>query len=130
MYTTTAPVCIPSSARSSSMSSNDSLSGSPRGSSTPASSCAWPSWPSGKSFGSPPSSFISDEDLFGDDFFGSIPLLEEAPAPPRMHVMPQPPAAPLQPLYASPKHRSSSKSQRRNSKPMEAISETPSKGPE
>lgn len=78
-----------------------------------------------------PSSYISDEDLFGDDFLGGAPLLEQAPAPPRVPPMPEQIAQPLLPLYASPKkRRSSSKKQRRESKPMEPISESPEKAPE
>jgi hypothetical protein len=94
------------------------------------SSCAYPSWPSGFSLGSrsTPSSFISDEDLFGEDFEDSCRFLTEAPAPPRQpqvqafHVLP--------PLYAQKKpkterRRSSDKKQRRTSKPMTPISESP-----
>lgn len=96
-------------------------------------SCAYPSWPTGSSLGyrSTPSSFISDADLFGDDFDedDSCPYLTEAPAPPRQPPMAQ--AFPvLPPLYAqkkpkSERRRSSGKKQRRTSKPMTPISESP-----
>ncbi|KAF2706790.1 hypothetical protein K504DRAFT_66760 [Pleomassaria siparia CBS 279.74] len=93
------------------------------------SACAYPSWPAGKSleYRNTPSSFISDEDLFGDDFEDG--LLHEAPAPPRQPPMAQ--AFPiLPPLYASEKpkkqrRRSSGRKQRRPSKPMSVISESP-----
>ncbi|KAF2029374.1 hypothetical protein EK21DRAFT_89791 [Setomelanomma holmii] len=97
------------------------------------SSCAYPSWPTGSSLGyrSTPSSFISDADLFGEDFDDedSCPFLTEAPAPPRQPPMAQ--AFPiLPPLYAqkkpkSERRRSSGKKQRRTSKPMTPISESP-----
>jgi len=97
------------------------------------SSCAYPSWPSGTSLGyrSTPSSFISDADLFGEDFDDedACPFLTEAPAPPRQPPMAQ--AFPvLPPLYAqkkakSERRRSSGKKQRRTSKPMTPISESP-----
>ncbi|KAF4306650.1 hypothetical protein GTA08_BOTSDO05449 [Botryosphaeria dothidea] len=120
-----------------SMASNSSsFSSSPRdisGSSPYSSSsqCSHPNWPN--SFGSgmyrnnTPSSYISDEDLFGEDLFGATPLLEEAPAPPRMPPMPEPVAQPLLPLYATPKksRRASSKKQRRPSK-LAPIAESPS----
>ncbi|KAI8941419.1 hypothetical protein NX059_002641 [Plenodomus lindquistii] len=97
------------------------------------SSCAYPSWPTGPSLGyrSTPSSYISDEDLFGEDFdddFGCR-FLHEAPAPPRVPPMAQ--AFPvLPPLYApkkakSERRRSSGRKQRRTSKPMTPISESP-----
>ncbi|KAH8731246.1 hypothetical protein GQ44DRAFT_643607 [Phaeosphaeriaceae sp. PMI808] len=96
-------------------------------------SCAYPSWPTGSSLGyrSTPSSFISDADLFGDDFEDddACHFLTEAPAPPRQPPMPQ--AFPvLPPLYAQKKpkaerRRSSGKKQRRTSKPMTPISESP-----
>ncbi|ORY15568.1 hypothetical protein BCR34DRAFT_170397 [Clohesyomyces aquaticus] len=97
------------------------------------STCAYPSWPTGNSleYRSTPSSFISDADLFGDDFddeFAS-PFLEEAPAPPRQPPMAQ--AFPvLPPLYAPEKpkkerRRSSGRKTRRPSKPMTPISESP-----
>jgi hypothetical protein len=100
--------------------------------STRGSTCAYPSWPEGRSlqYGSCPSSFISDEDLFFDELDG--PLLKEAPAPPRQPPVTQ--AFPvLPPLYptekAKPKsnktRRSSSRKQRRSSKPMTPISESP-----
>ncbi|EOD47085.1 hypothetical protein GTA08_BOTSDO05449 [Neofusicoccum parvum] len=121
-------------------SNSSSLSSSPRdisGSSPSGYSCAYPSWPTGNCFGSgayrnnTPSSYISDEDLFGDDLLGGAPLLEEAPAPPRVPQMPQQVAQPLLPLYATPKkRRASSKKQRRPSKPMSPISESPEKAPE
>ena len=93
------------------------------------SACAYPSWPTGKSleYRSTPSSFISDEDLFGDDIEDCI--LHEAPAPPRQPPMAQ--AFPLlPPLYAAEKpkkqrRRSSGRKQRRPSKPMSVISESP-----
>lgn len=96
------------------------------------SSCAYPSWPTGSSLGyrSTPSSFISDADLFGEDFDDEeFPYLTEAPAPPRQPPMAQ--AFPvLLPLYAQKKpkgerRRSSGKKQRRTSKPMTPISESP-----
>jgi hypothetical protein len=97
------------------------------------SSCAYPSWPTGASLGyrSTPSSFISDADLFGDDLDDddSCRYLTEAPAPPRQPPMAQ--AFPvLPPLYAQKKpkgerRRSSGKKQRRTSKPMSVISESP-----
>ncbi|KAF2791161.1 hypothetical protein K505DRAFT_69355 [Melanomma pulvis-pyrius CBS 109.77] len=110
-----------------SMYSHDGASCSQQGST---SACAYPSWPTGKSleYRSTPSSFISDEDLFGDDFEDSL-LLQEAPAPPRQPPMAQ--AFPiLPPLYASEKpkkqrRRSSGRKQRRPSKPMSVISESP-----
>ncbi|CAI6245233.1 unnamed protein product [Periconia digitata] len=97
------------------------------------STCAYPSWPTGSSLGyrSPPSSFISDADLFGDD----LDDLLEAPAPPRQPTMSQ--ALPfLPPMYATAKpkksqqpqqqrRRSSGRKQRRSSKPMTPISESP-----
>lgn len=98
------------------------------------STCAYPSWPTGSSLGyrSPPSSFISDADLFGDD----LDDLLEAPAPPRQPTMAQ--AMPfLPPMYATEKpkkpqqqqqqqrRRSSGRKQRRSSKPMTPISESP-----
>ncbi|KAF2463321.1 uncharacterized protein BDR25DRAFT_113849 [Lindgomyces ingoldianus] len=97
------------------------------------STCAYPSWPTGNSleYRSTPSSFISDEDLFGDNFDDeySSPFLQEAPAPPRQPPMAQ--AFPiLPPLYAPEKpkkqrRRSSGRKQRRPSKPMTPISESP-----
>ncbi|KAH7414171.1 hypothetical protein DE146DRAFT_19748 [Phaeosphaeria sp. MPI-PUGE-AT-0046c] len=102
--------------------------------SRPGLSCAYPSWPSGSSLlrssggslsSSNPSSFISDEDLFG---FDDCQYLTEAPAPPRQPPMAQ--AFPvLPPLYAQKKpkseRRSSGKKSRRTSKPMSPISESP-----
>jgi len=101
------------------------------------STCAYPSWPTGKSLNafhtSAPSAFISDLDLFGDDLdeesgLSTPPLLHEAPAPPRQLPLGQ--AFPLLPLYASEKpkakrRRSSGRKQRRPSKPMTPISESP-----
>ena len=97
------------------------------------SSCAYPSWPTGPSLDhrSAPSSYISDADLFGEDFDDEFacPFLEEAPAPPRAYPMAQ--ALPiLPPLYAQKKpkterRRSSGRKQRRTSKPMTPISESP-----
>ncbi|KAF2276232.1 uncharacterized protein EI97DRAFT_52997 [Westerdykella ornata] len=96
------------------------------------STCAYPSWPTGKSLGfrSPPSSYISDADLFGegdDDCEG--PFLDEAPAPPRVPPMAQ--AFPiLPPLYVAEKpkkqqrRRSSGRKSRRSSKPMSPIAES------
>jgi hypothetical protein len=102
-------------------------------SSSRGSSCAYPSWPTGASLGyrNTPSSFISDADLFGEDFDeeDSYRFLTEAPAPPRQPPMAQ--AFPvLPPLYAqkkpkSERRRSSDKKQRRASKPMTPISESP-----
>lgn len=98
------------------------------------SSCAYPSWPSGTSLGyrNTPSSFISDADLFGEDFDddASYPFLTEAPAPPRQPPMAQAFPTVLPPLYApkkpkSERRRSSGKKQRRTSKPMTPISESP-----
>ncbi|KAF2003260.1 hypothetical protein P154DRAFT_520211, partial [Amniculicola lignicola CBS 123094] len=96
------------------------------------STCAYPSWPTGPSLGeysSAPSSYISDEDLFGDEF--DTPYLQEAPAPPRERPIGQ--ACPiLPPLYAPEKpkkqeqrRRSSGRKQRRSSKPMTPIAESP-----
>lgn len=97
------------------------------------SSCAYPSWPTGSSleYRSTPSSYISDADLFGDDLDDDLacPFLSEAPAPPRVPPMAQ--AFPiLPPLYApkkpkSERRRSSGRKQRRTSKPMTPISESP-----
>ncbi|KAJ4311723.1 hypothetical protein N0V94_007809 [Neodidymelliopsis sp. IMI 364377] len=95
------------------------------------SSCAYPSWPTGPSLEyRNPSSYISDEDLFGDDFDDEYqcPFLKKAPAPPRVPLMPQ--AVPmLPPLYAQKKpktqRRRSSGKQRRTSTPMTPISESP-----
>ncbi|KAF2189469.1 hypothetical protein K469DRAFT_40725 [Zopfia rhizophila CBS 207.26] len=97
------------------------------------STCAFPSWPSGNSleYRSTPSSFISDADLFGDNLDDEecSPFLQEAPAPPRQPPMAQ--AFPiLPPLYASEKpkkqrRRSSGRKQRRPSKPMTPIAESP-----
>ncbi|KAF2131637.1 hypothetical protein P153DRAFT_394952 [Dothidotthia symphoricarpi CBS 119687] len=96
-------------------------------------SCAFPSWPKSASLGyrSPPSSFLSDADLFGEDFDDelAIPFLQEAPAPPRQPTVSQ--AFPvLPPLYSekkskSERRRSSGRKQRRASKPMTPISESP-----
>ncbi|KAK8156262.1 hypothetical protein BKA80DRAFT_256929 [Phyllosticta citrichinensis] len=141
MHTSSSPVRIPSSASSSSSSSSSSsfYSSSPRdmSASPKGYSCAYPSWPTGNSFSTgsyrnnTPSSYISDADLFPDDLLDSAPILEKAPAPPRMPPMPEPAQMPLLPLYASPKkRRSSSKKQRRPSKPMTPIAESPSKAPE
>lgn len=107
--------------------STESSSSSSRGS-----SCAYPSWPTGSSleYRSTPSSFISDADLFGEDVDDDFcPFLQEAPAPPRQPPMAQ--AFPiLPPLYAAEKpkkqrRRSSGRKQRRPSKPMTPISESP-----
>ena len=96
------------------------------------SSCAYPPWPTGPCLGyRNPSSYISDEDLFGEDFDDgcSYPILKKAPAPPRVPPMAQ--AFPvLPPLYAQKKpktqrRRSSGKQQRRASTPMTPISESP-----
>lgn len=100
------------------------------------SSCAYPSWPTGPSLEyRNPSSYISDEDLFGDDFeddYSSCHFLKKAPAPPRVPPMAQ--AYPvLPPLYAQKKpsapktqqRRRSSGKQRRTSTPMTPISESP-----
>jgi hypothetical protein len=92
--------------------------------------CAYPSWPTGKSlnYGNSPTSFISDADLFDcdDDF---VPILKEAPAQPRVPPMAQ--AFPLPPLYVQDKpkkqqqrRRSSGRKQRRSSKPMTPIAES------
>jgi len=62
--------------------------------------------------------------MLDDDHSG--PLLQEAPAPPRQPPMAQ--AFPvLPPLYAEKpkKRRTSSRKQRRTSKPMSPISESP-----
>ncbi|KAJ8116729.1 hypothetical protein OPT61_g1903 [Boeremia exigua] len=94
------------------------------------SSCAYPSWPTGPSLEyRNPSSYISDEDLFGEDFEDEYcPILKKAPAPPRVPPMAQ--AYPvLPPLYAQKKpktqRRRSSGKQRRTSTPMTPISESP-----
>ncbi|KNG45276.1 hypothetical protein DDE82_007962 [Stemphylium lycopersici] len=103
-------------------------------SSSRGSTCAYPSWPTGPSLDhrSAPSSYISDADLFGEDFDDefSCPFLEHAPAPPRVPPMAQ--AFPvLPPLYAQKKPKSerrrssSERKQRRTSKPMTPISESP-----
>lgn len=96
--------------------------------------CAYPSWPTGNSLGykqnSPSSSYISDADLFGDDCDDEFnaPLLQEAPAPPRVPPMAQ--AFPiLPPLYVKEKpkqqrRRSSGRKPRRTSKPMSPIAES------
>ncbi|KAF1834228.1 hypothetical protein BDW02DRAFT_344544 [Decorospora gaudefroyi] len=101
--------------------------------STRGSSCAYPSWPTGPSLDhrSAPSSYISDADLFGEDVDDECAcyFLDEAPAPPRVPPMAQ--AFPiLPPLYApkkpkSERRRSSGRKQRRTSKPMTPISESP-----
>jgi len=96
--------------------------------------CAFPSWPTGPSLSpfhtSAPTAFISDADLFFDDLLDgetNVPLLHEAPPPPR--DVPLPAAAmPLQPLFApekakKPRRRSSGK-KRRSSKPMTPIAES------
>jgi hypothetical protein len=96
------------------------------------SSCAYPSWPTGPKldYRNTASSFISDADLFGDDCDDDsyCPLLDRAPPPPRVPPMTQ--AFPiLPPLYANKKpktqRRRSSEKQRRSSKPMTPISESP-----
>ena len=97
------------------------------------SSCAYPSWPTGPSLEyRNPSSYISDEDLFGEDFEDEYcPILKKAPAPPR--VPPMAHAYPvLPPLYVQKKpskpqqqRRRSSGKQRRTSQPMTPISESP-----
>ncbi|RYN47855.1 hypothetical protein AA0118_g12034 [Alternaria tenuissima] len=101
-------------------------------SSSRGSTCAYPSWPTGPSLDhrSSPSSYISDADLFGEDFDDDFacPFLDKAPAPPRVYPMAQ--AMPvLPPLYAPKKPKSerrrSSGKQRRTSKPMTPISESP-----
>lgn len=119
--------------------------------------CAFPSWPKGESFepfaslsssgsgssvtinesiNGAPSSYISDEDLFLDDFSSDSsygrPYLKEAPAPPRPHHLLR--RTPLPPLNAaesakssssSKKRRRSSRKERRTSRPMTPIAETP-----
>lgn len=94
------------------------------------SSCAYPSWPTGPSLEyRNPSSYISDEDLFGEDFEDEYcPILKKAPSPPRVPPMAQ--AVPvLPPLYAQKKpktqRRRSSGKTRRTSQPMTPISESP-----
>lgn len=101
------------------------------------STCAYPSWPTGPSldYRSTPSSYISDADLFGEDLDDELllcggPYLTEAPAPPRVPPMAQ--AFPiLPPLYAPKKSKSerrrssSGRKQRRTSKPMTPIAESP-----
>ncbi|CBX92338.1 hypothetical protein LEMA_P050440.1 [Plenodomus lingam JN3] len=127
------PITISSrnmSSPTSSLCSNASMESS---TSTRGSSCAYPSWPTGPSleYRTTPSSYISDADLFGEDFDDdfSCPFLQEAPAPPRVPPMAQ--AFPvLPPLYApkktkSERRRSSGRKQRRTSKPMTPISESP-----
>ncbi|KAI9713243.1 MAG: hypothetical protein M1820_001229 [Bogoriella megaspora] len=99
-------------------------------------SCAFPSWPTGKSlFSLPqraPSAFVSDEDLFPVEFDDeadtrSATILREAPAPPRER--PYPAAAPVfrpaPPKQEKKKRRRSSTKQRRGSKPMTPITESP-----
>lgn len=98
--------------------------------------CAYPSWPTGPSLGyrSTPSSYISDADLFGDDLDDHLacPYLQEAPPPPRIPPMPQafPVLPPLYPQKKSKRDRrtSSDRKQRRSSKPMTPISESPEAG--
>ena len=119
--------------------------------------CAFPSWPKGESFepfasrsdsgsgssltindsiSTAASSYISDEDLFLDDFSSGSshgrPYLKEAPAPPRPHHLLR--RTPLPPLCAaesakssssSKKRRRSSRKERRASRPMTPIAETP-----
>jgi hypothetical protein len=126
---------LPISIRTMASSSSSLYSNSSRDStvSSQGSTCAYPSWPTGNSlqYRSCPSSFISDADLFGedcdDDF--TAPLLQEAPAPPRVPPMAQ--AFPiLPPLYVQEKpkkqerRRSSGRKQRRSSKPMTPIAES------
>ena len=107
--------------------SNDSM----EAPSSRSSTCAYPSWPTGPSLDhrSAPSSYISDADLFGEDFDDDFacPFLDKAPAPPRVYPIAQ--AMPvLPPLYAPKKFKSSrqrSKSkQRHTSNPMEPIPES------
>jgi hypothetical protein len=106
--------------------------------------CAFPSWPSRSSL-SPklsahrvsstsynnnqydvPNSYISDFDLFPEDLEDEnlMPILEEAPAPPR-----DVPAMPLMPLFASErprnKKRRSSRKQSKLPKTMTPIAESP-----
>src|ERR1051326_3742481 len=88
-------------------------------------SCAYPSWPSGNSFGSckTPSAFISNEDLFPD---GNTIILIEAPAPPRDERFLQASLAPLLPLHGPNKPKKTSQNTRRavaQSKPMAPINE-------
>jgi hypothetical protein len=119
----------------SSRSSSSSYSGRSISSSSKSMTCAFPSWPTGPSlsgFQSPfhssaPSAFISDLDLFPEDLLeGATPYLQEAPAPPREHVIPT--AMPLQPLFAIEKpkkqRRRSSGKKRSSSKPMTPIVES------
>jgi hypothetical protein len=103
--------------------------------------CAFPSWPSRStlsptfsaqrdvSYGSNnfdvPNAYISDFDLFPEDLEddSTVPVLEEAPAPPR-----EAPAMPLLPLFAPErprKKRSSSRKQSKLSKAMTPIAESP-----
>lgn len=108
--------------------------------------CAFPSWPS-RSTLSPtfsaqrdlsynnnhfdiPNAYISDFDLFPDDLEddSTVPVLEEAPAPPRAAV-----AMPLLPLFATErprKKRSSSRKQSKLQKAMTPIAESPLAPPE
>jgi len=105
------------------------------------SACAYPSWPSGNSLSAIPNQAhrahsSATLDLFPDDIlddesgFNAAPLLHEAPAPPRPGAFgPSLPA--LLPLYASEKTKEEeetqqrSAKQRRPSKPMTPISESP-----
>ncbi|KAJ9632425.1 hypothetical protein H2203_000830 [Taxawa tesnikishii (nom. ined.)] len=91
-----------------------------------ASQCAFPSWPSGSRLFSSqqrmniPNSYISDEDLFGDlstPGDDHAPYLTEAPEPPRPAEAWL--AEPLLPLIASerPRRRSSKKETRPHLKP-------------
>jgi hypothetical protein len=66
-----------------------------------------------------PSSFISDWDLFPEDLLdeSDVPLLDEAPPPPRVPTMP----LPLLPLYAPVRPKTRRRSSRRSSKQVAAL---------
>lgn len=84
--------------------------------STPYSTCAYPSWPSGCGFKAAstgvPSAYVSDEDLFGDD---DEPYLSEPPPPPRPAEMWAPVmlARPLLPPVTKTRRRSSGQKKER-----------------
>ncbi|KAK4494779.1 hypothetical protein PRZ48_014135 [Zasmidium cellare] len=80
----------------------------------PYSSCAYPSWRSGSALrkNGTPSSYVSDEDLFGDD--DDEPYLSEPPPPPRPAEVWM--AKPLLPPVYPVKSRKSSHSSSHNHK--------------
>jgi hypothetical protein len=66
-----------------------------------------------------PNSFISDWDLFPEDLLdeSEVPLLDEAPPPPRIPTMP----IPLLPLYAPVRPKTRRRSSRKSSKQVAAL---------